>query len=220
MRCASTRVATGVTRPIAAVLVALVLLPSAHSQTKPSDLDRVRGEITRLRKRLDSVRQQARSAERELEEVEIELDIQTHELAIATENEQRVDAARAAAEQEIAELTPRIAKQKDELRRRLVALYRLGGLTYLRMLLEIENERNPLQAISMLSYLVSRDSRAVTRFQEMQRQLAEQQVALAAKQKELGETRVIVEQRRRAVAAAFAQKQALLHRLRTEESGS
>lgn len=180
----------------------------------------MRGEITRLRQRLEGVRQQAKSAERELEEVNIELDIQTHELQIAVENEQRVDAARVAAEQQIAALTPRIAKQKDELRRRLVALYRLGSLTYLRMLLELENERNPLQAISMLSYLVSRDARAVTRFQETQRQLAVQQAALAARLAEVRETRLVVEQRRRGIAAAFVRKQALLSRLRTEESGS
>jgi murein hydrolase activator len=201
---------------VAAVVVVLTL-PLAHSQT---DLDRVRGEITRLRQRLEGVRQQAKSAEREVEEVNLELDIHTRELQLAVETEQRVDAARIATEGQIAELTPRIAKQKDELRRRLVALYRLGGLSYLRMLLELENERNPVQAISMLSYLVSRDARAVSRFQESQRQLAVQQAQLTERQKQLRETRVVVEQRRRAVAAAYAQKQAVLARLRTEESGS
>jgi len=180
----------------------------------------VRGQIERLRQRLDAVRQQAKSAERELEEVDIELDIQTHELEIAMEAEQRIDRERAATEAEIAELGPRIAQQKDALRHRLVALYRLGGLSYLRMLLEIENERNPVQAISMLSYLVSRDARAVSRFQETQRQLAAQQIQLAARLTELRDTRVLVEQRRRAIAATRLQKQSLLARLRTEETGS
>jgi len=201
---------------ITLILVATIALP----QTKPSDLDRVRADIARLRGRLDAVRQQARSAERELEEVNLELDIHSQELQLAIETEQRVDAERQATEAEIAVLGTRIAKQKDELKHRLGALYRLGGLSYLRMLLEVENERNPLQAISMLSWLVSRDSRAVTRFQESQRQLAAQQIELAARLKQLHETRLVVEQRRREIAASHAQKQAVLARLRTEESGS
>lgn len=213
MRCANSRVARIV---FAALLVAIL----AYPQTKPSDLDRVRGQIASLRKRLENVRQQAKSAERELEEVDIELDIHTHELQLAIDTEQRVDAERQATEAQIAILGPRIARQKDELRHRLVALYRLGGLSYLRVLLEIENERNPLEAISMLSYLVSRDARLVDRFQESQRQLTAQQLDLAARLKQLRETRVVVEQRRRAVAAARSQKQALLARLRTEETGS
>jgi murein hydrolase activator len=220
MRCANSPVARTATRTIAAILVAVLLLPVAHSQSRPSDLDRVRGEIARLRKRLEAVQQQAKSAERELEEVDIELDIQNRELEIAIETEQSVDAARVATVAEIAALVPRIAKQKDELRHRLVALYRLGGLSYLRMLLELENERNPLQAISMLSYLVSRDARAVTRFQATQRELAVQQAELAERQRQLRETRVVIEQRRRAIVTFHAQKRALLARLRTEESGS
>jgi septal ring factor EnvC (AmiA/AmiB activator) len=204
----------------AAFLVALLMIPSGSSQTKNPDLDRVRRDIARLRKRLDDVRQQAKSAERELEEVDLELDIHTQELQLAIETEEHVVAQQQETEAAIAALIPRIERQKTDLRHRLVALYRLGSLSYLRMLLELENERNPVQAMSMLSYLVSRDARAVSRFQETQQQLAGQRVQLAARQRELHETRLVVEQRRRAVASAHAQKQALLTRLRTEETGS
>lgn len=221
MRCATTRRVTAASRLVAALLAAILILPAGHSQpAKPSDLDRVRGDIARLRKRLEGVRQQTRSAERELEEVNLELEIHTSELQMAIDTERQIDVARQAVQNEIDALGPRIASQKADLSRRLVALYRLGGLSYLRMFLEIRNEGNPVQAISMLSYLVNRDARAVTRFRESQRQLAAQQVQLAARQKELHETRLVVEERRRAVAASRAQKQALLARLRTEESGS
>jgi murein hydrolase activator len=115
---------------------------------------------------------------------------------------------------------PRIAQQKSDLRKRVVALYRLGGLSYVRMLLALEDDRNPIEAMSMLSYLVSRDARLVSRFQSTQTQFAARQAALSDRRERLRQTKLIVEQRRRAVATAVAQKQAVLARLRTEETGA
>ena len=201
------------------VLLALLVLP-AHPQSRNSDLDRIRGDITKLRQRLENVRQQAQSAERELEVADLELGIRTRELELATDQARQLDAERLAIETQIEGLTPRIEKQKTELRKRLVALYRLGSLSYVRLVLELDTQRNPLEAMSMLSYLVSRDARAVSRFQQTREQLAIRQVLLAERSKQLQATRVVVEERRRAIVVAQAQKEKLLARLRTEESGS
>ena len=201
-----------------AVLLALLLAAPAAPQR--NDLDRVRREITKLRARLDNVRQQAQSAARELEEADLELGIRTRELEIATAEETRLGKEQQALETQVAALVPRIARQKDDLRKRLVALYRLGGLSYVRMLLAIDIDTNPIEAISMLSYLVSHDARAVTRFQSAQRQLTAQQAQLAQRRQALHQTRLAVEERRRSVALAVRQKQTLLARLRTEESGT
>src|ERR1044071_9224274 len=148
--------------PPAAPLLVLLLAFTASGQR--NDLDRVRREITQLRARLEGVRQQAQSAAAELEAADLELGIRTRELELATAEETRLDSEQHALESEIASLVPRIAKQKEDLRKRLVALYRLGGLSYVRVVLEIDVETNPIEAISMLSYLVSHDARAVTRF--------------------------------------------------------
>jgi murein hydrolase activator len=185
-----------------------------------ADLDRVRSDISRLRKQLETVRQQAQTAERELSEVDLELDIRTRELELATTTAAQLETQRAAITTQITALGPRIESQKADLRKRLVALYRLGGLSYLRMLLELDDEQNPIEAVSMLSYLVSRDARAMATFQATRQQLAQQHLDLAARQKELVQTQRLVEQRRRAVIAAHGQKEQLLARLRVEESGS
>jgi septal ring factor EnvC (AmiA/AmiB activator) len=206
-------------RGVVAISLVLLLLLPAHAQ-RPSDLDRIRTDITRLRLRLEEVRRQAQSAARELEEVELELGIRTRELDLAAAAETRLAGEQHSIERQIGALVPRIARQKIDLRKRLVALYRLGGLSYVRMLLALDGGRNPIEAMSMLSYLVSRDSRLVTRFQTTQRQLATRQVELADRRDKLRRTRLVVEQRRRAVAAAQAQKQVVLARLRTEESGA
>ena len=153
MRCASSAIGK---RALIVALLAMILVGPAHSQR--SDLDRIRTDITRLRKRLDDVRRQAQSAARQLEEVDLELGIRTNELELAAREETRLNGERIATQQQIDELVPRIARQKEDLRKRLVALYRLGGLSYLRVLISLESDRNPIEAVSMLSYLVSRDA--------------------------------------------------------------
>jgi septal ring factor EnvC (AmiA/AmiB activator) len=204
-------------RAALAVFLILAILPAAHSQ---SDLDRLRGEIAKLRGRLETVRAQARTAELEAEGAELELGIRTRELQLAVDMERRLGAEQQQLEAQIAALTPRIEKQKDYLRKRLVALYRLGGLSYVRMALSIDSRRDPIEAMSMLSFLVSRDARAVSRFQSTREQLAVRQLDLADRGRKLQETRRVVEDRRRALAFAFAQKERLLAKLRSEESGS
>jgi septal ring factor EnvC (AmiA/AmiB activator) len=220
MHCANS--GRGAEVPFGAILrrlliLATLLVTSAYAQ---SDLDRIRGDINILRKRLETVRQQAQSTQRELEEVGLELDLRTRELELASETAARIDAERHDIETQVAALTPRIAKQKADLRQRLVTLYRLGSLSYLRVLLSMNDEQNPIDAVSMLSYLVSRDARAVSRFQQTQEQLALREAQLADRRHRLQQTQRLVEDRRRAVMAARAQKEALLVRLRTQESGS
>lgn len=204
----------------ASIAIFLALLLAAPAAPQRTDLDRIRTDITRLKKRLDDVRQQAASAARELELTDLDLGIRTRELQLASEEAVRVTAEREQLLAQIATLEPRIARQKDDLRKRLVVLYRLGGLSYVRMLLALDSDSNPIEAVSMLSYLVTHDSRAVTRFQTTQRELAARQAALLARQQELLRTQNDVAERRRAVAVAVAQKQRVLAQLRTEETGA
>lgn len=209
----------GFARRSIVIVLALLLLPTT-APAQRTDLDRVRTDISRMRARLDEVRRQAESAARELEEVELELGIRTNELELATTAEARLAAEQQAIESQIATLLPRIARQKEDLRKRLVALYRLGGLSYVRMLLALEEDQNPVEAMSMLSYLVTRDSRLVTRFQTARAQLATQRQQLAERQARLRQTRLVVEERRQAVVAARERQQRVVARLRTEESGT
>ena len=117
-------------------------MPVSLGALAAPDLDRIRTDITRLRRRLEDVRRQAQSAARELEEVDLELG---HPHARAASSRPRAERSStpssSAIETQIAALVPRIAQQKDDLRKRLVALYRLGGLSYVRMLLALDERR-------------------------------------------------------------------------------
>lgn len=196
---------------------ALAVLP-ARSQVGNADLERLRGDIARLRRKLDDVRAQTKTAERELEEVGIELDIRTRELQIAVDLQGQIEREQQGVAAQVADVAQRLSRQKEFLRHRLAALYRLGGLSYIRLLMSIDEKQNPIEAMSMLSYLVERDSRAVSRFQASRRQLDARTAELAEKQRRVAEIRKVVEQRRAAVASTYAQRErmvAALHKAGT-----
>jgi septal ring factor EnvC (AmiA/AmiB activator) len=209
-------------RWMAVLLVTLLALTTSDAQTttRNADLERMRDEIGKLKSKLEEVRRQARSAEQQLEEVDLELGIRSRELEIALDLERRLEEERHSISLQIADLTPRIDQQKKYLAKRLVALYRFGGLSYLRMFLSIDQRRDPIEAMSMLSYLVGRDSRAVAHFQSARQQLSVRYFDLADREKRLQQMKRVVEDRRRAVTLAHDEQARLLSSLRTEESGS
>src|SRR5438270_2929207 len=216
MRC-STRAGS---RILAAVVVALLTLTLAAARSQPSDLDRLRDEIARLKGKLDDVRRQTKSAQQELEAVDLELGIRTRELDLAIETQQHLDDERKTIEAQVADLAPRIERQKKFLGKRLAALYRMGELSYLRMLLSMDDGRDPNEAIAMLNFPIPRDARAVSRFQATSEQLALRRSDLADRQHRIADVRRVVEDRQRAVAAAHAQKEQLVASLQRQEHGS
>jgi septal ring factor EnvC (AmiA/AmiB activator) len=205
-------------------LVAALMLAGSPLQPQPigrnADLERIRAEIRKLKDKLASVKSQAKTAAQELEAVELELAIRTRELQIAIETQSRLEEQQQSIQAQIAALTPRIDQQKRFLSRRLVALYRLGGLSYVRLLLSIEDSKDPLEAISMLSYVVARDARAVSRFQESRKELSVQYAGLADKQRRITRMRAVVEERRQAVELARDQKERVLASLLSEGNQS
>src|SRR5260370_39940448 len=74
--------------------------------------------------------------------------------------------------------------------------------------------------MSMLTYLASRDARAITRFNSETQQLRSRYAEMAERQKKIVEARQIIQQRQKAVAATHARKEHLVALLRREGSKS
>jgi len=202
-----------------AICLALLLLFSAQTARK-ADLEKIKSEISRLRARLEQVQQEKKTLQQEYDEADIELGIRTRELEIAQDLEARLVEEQTNIQAQIVALHERIETQKRYLGRRLDALYRLGNLTYLRLFLSIDQNQNPLEAMSMLSYLVGRDSRAVTRFQNDKAQLNVRTADLHDRQVRLAQMKGVIVERRQAVQLARNEKQQMLDALQEEMSGS
>lgn len=204
---------------VVAAVVGLSCLLFAQKAADP-DLERIRGDIARLKERLAGVRKQAQSVQQEVEAADLELGIRTRELEMTLQTHQRLEAERAAIAGKIASLVPRIDRQKDALGKRLVALYRMGALGYVRMFVALGEQQDPSAGLAMLRYLVTNDARLITRFRATQEQLAARNLSLAERQRQLAASAKLIEEQRNAVAAAHAEKERTLARLRREASGS
>ncbi|HUO83653.1 MAG TPA: peptidoglycan DD-metalloendopeptidase family protein [Thermoanaerobaculia bacterium] len=210
-------------RPVlrVALLGGLVLLaPGAIGQSPDPDLERVRREISALEKKLSSVRGRARTAAQELEAIQYELRIRDQEIRMARELQSRLEREQEQVVSRIATLTGSIDRQKKELGERLGALYRLGRLSYLRVLLSMEGASHPFDAISLLSYLVQRDARTVASYRTTRDLLARERIALEQHRSRVLHTRELVQDRQRAMMASEREKERLLARLREESSSS
>ncbi|HEY5610111.1 MAG TPA: hypothetical protein VIL97_02805, partial [Thermoanaerobaculia bacterium] len=201
-------------RRVIAVLLALAV--PLFAQDRDADLIRVRDEIATLRKKLDKVRRETTTAEQELEAVELEIAIQTREYQVALEIQRELESERRSTLDQISSLTATIAQQKAYLSSRLAVLYRLGRLSYLRILVSMDRSRNPFEGMAMLAYLISRDARAVSRFQTTHEKLEIRQTELADKQARIERAQQVVSERRSAIAKTGREKAALLAKLRSE----
>lgn len=211
---------------MAAILLAAALIPGAVTQgamqagsTDP-DLDSVRQEMGKLRSRLRTLRAQAKTAEQEMEVIQLELAIRSREAAMAIEIQTEVDSDLVEAERRLGLLNEEIDRQRRHLSGRMSTLYRLGGLSYLRILMSLDSKTSPLEAISMLTYMIGRDARAVARFQASRRVLAERQAELSTRRARVDLARRDVERSLQAMAEAQKEKEAVLTRLQSESTVS
>ncbi|MGH9456334.1 MAG: murein hydrolase activator EnvC family protein [Thermoanaerobaculia bacterium] len=211
-----------------AVVLALLLgsvapgpVPSfAQRADHEAELDRLRGEIRRLRGRLQNVRKQTRTVESDLQTIDLELQILARELdAILSVERQLVSQRREIADRVVA-LEEGIRRHERYLSKRLAALYRMGRVPYLRLLLSMDPRADPLRGASMLAYLVGRDARAVSAFQRSQERLVIEEGRLAEKEAQIVRTRQAARERQAAVASKRKEKAALLAKLRSESRRS
>ncbi|HEY0590951.1 MAG TPA: peptidoglycan DD-metalloendopeptidase family protein, partial [Thermoanaerobaculia bacterium] len=211
--------------PLLLVLLAVLIAgprPPADAQQRAdrTDLDRLNQEIRGLRSRLSSVRARAKSVETDLEAVDLELQILGRELEAARSVEATLESQRQEIAGRVLDVNAEVARQSWYLRHRLGMLYRMGRIPYLRMLLSMDPRSDPLRAVSMLAYMVGRDARAVSAFQQAQEALVLEEGRLTEKERELAGTRRIASERRASAARKREEKAALLAQLRSEQRRS
>jgi len=150
---------------------------------RSTELVAIRTEIRRLQDRLSTVRKQETSLEDRLGRVKVELDLQEAELHEATTALGLAEANTTATEAKIVELENTLTKTRDDLRRRLAGLARLGRHGYLRLFLALRPDNDLLPAMRQLRFLLRRDRLALDRYDATRLVLAaEQQQLLQEKQ--------------------------------------
>ena len=200
-----------------AVLLSLSLF-AAPAEPRDRDLDRIRGEISRLKKTLGQLESKKRTAAEEVEALDLLVAIQTRELEIATAAQSALEAQSSDLERDIEQLAVEIEAQKRRLSTRLAALYRGGPLTYVKLLFSLDERQDPFRAVSMLTFMIGRDARAVSDFQATRESLALEQSRLEERRRSLASVRTVVAERQKSLAETRSRKETMLASLHSEES--
>lgn len=205
-----------------ALLLVFGLLPlTSHAQQNDGgELDKLRREIAALRERLGGLETRRTSAEQDLERLDVEVAIAERELELLAQARTILEQDRHQLAERIADLEHTSRTLQRQVSQRLDALYRLGSLGYLRLLLSVSADSNPFEAMSMLAYLISRDGREMQRLKAVEKELAERRTELMDRSAVL--ERVDNDARRRSaeLARVRRQQQALVRKLQQEAERS
>lgn len=203
----------------AVLLVGVVTAPRVPAQsleTREAELAAMREQIETLRGRLGSISSREETLSTRLAAVETELELQQMRLDEAVAAAALAAEKAADAERRIDELSASVAAVREDLRRRLAGLYRLGRQGYLRLFFAIGPDQELLPAIRQLRFLALRDRKAIERWTTLRQELAGQRERLEAQRRDMAAWAAEERQRRDELASTRSRHQDVLEAVARE----
>ena len=157
-------------------------LPAASQQERSSaqvrlDLDRLRGQITALQAQLTDMGERRETLVDDFEAADVQLALSTRQLDLIQLRLRVLSEQSQGRQAEVERLTDELAGARQELAARVVALYRMGPLSYSRFLLAADNAEEVLANYQIVGRLASQDRSLVA---SIRTQLTEHQAAVGA----------------------------------------
>ncbi len=192
------------------VLVLFSISAVAEPDAREAELAEIRRQVAQLEARVAEMRGRETNIEDRLRRVNLELELQEIQLTEATAAHELAATRAAEAETEIAQLEIALGEIRDDLRRRMAGLYRLGRHGYLRLFLSMTPDADLLPAIRQLRFLVRRDRTTIERYTATRDRLADQRLQLAAERREMALWQAREQERRDALATLRRRQRQLL----------
>lgn len=177
------------------------------------ELAALRRRLAGLKERYETTRKKAVDTREQLVAAEANLELRTAErrvLEIRSAEAER-EAVRAQASRD--EAVRQSAALRDDLSRRLSALYRMGRLGYLQTVAAADSGEAFLRGLQLLSFLASRDARLLRSYESSLTTLAAREKDLAALRAALASLSAETREAEASLSRARAEKAALLARL-------
>lgn len=197
-----------------AALAVLLSLARLAAEPAPPDVDqrleRVRERRTALEGELRSLRGQEKSLLGEVERLELEVRLRSEELRELQLDLEKTNAALDDTLKRVREREADIAAARPVLAARARSLYKLGELSYLRLLLSVERPSDVFQGYRFVAALARRDNDRFSRFQEDLRSLTGLREELERHSQEALALREQLQLSRRRLAANQQRKTELL----------
>jgi septal ring factor EnvC (AmiA/AmiB activator) len=196
------------------VLLALLALLSLGAAAAPSRDDQRLEKVRQHRQRLEHELLQLRSEEKSLlgdvERLELEIRIRNEQLQETRLVLQRTNTQMDEAVAQIRDLERAIDETRPVLRARARALYKLGELSYLRLLLSVERPADMLRGYRFVAALARRDNQRFAAFRRNLESLARFRLDLEKRTEEALTLRAELQRARRRLAADRERKTKLL----------
>jgi murein hydrolase activator len=184
--------------------------PAARSASVDERLTRVHERRTALEREVARLRGQERSLLSDLERLELEVRLRTEELREVQLVLARTNAQLDITARRLADLNATLERARPLVAARARALYKMGRLSYLRLLLSIENPATVLQGYRYVTTLARRDKERIGAFRRDLNALAATRDELTTRTREAQVLRSETERKRRALDADRRRKEAFL----------
>lgn len=159
----------------------------AQPSGREAELEAIRDQIMVLQSQLNRVRQEATGLRGELEQTKVALELQQNRLAEATTARRLAEESLGQVESDIGGLEFRLDELREDLRERLIDLYRLGQEGYLRLFLSIRSQEDLLPGIRQVRFLVRRDGELLESYEDTHAELRFKQEELSGHHEEVQE---------------------------------
>jgi septal ring factor EnvC (AmiA/AmiB activator) len=196
-------------------LLPCLLLGAAVAAAPPGPvhderLRKVQERRKALEKDLARLRGQEKSLLGEVERLELEVRLRGEELREIQIGLQRTQEQMEATVKRLGELTAQVERERPLLAARARALYKLGELSYLRLLLSVDRPSDLLRGYRFVTALARRDNQRIAAFRADLQSLAAVRLDLEAKTRQAVALREGRERARRSLDADRRRKTALL----------
>jgi murein hydrolase activator len=183
--------------------------PAAPARDDDAALRRVQERKVAIERELQRLRGQEKSLLGEVERLELEVRLRTEELREAQAVLQKANAQLETTSREVRALEKNIAEARPVLAARARALYKMGDLSYLRILLSVDRPSDIFRGYRLVTTVARRDNQRIARFRgdlsaldgTRTRLEQETQDALALKDRLDAARRTLDQDRRRKTAA-------------------
>jgi septal ring factor EnvC (AmiA/AmiB activator) len=198
----------------AAAAMATTAIAAAAAPAGPSIQDERLRKVQERRKALEQdlarLRGQEKSLLGEVERLEVEVRLRGEELREIQIGLQRIQEQMDATVKRLKELEAQVERERPALSARARALYKLGELSYLRLLLSVDRPSDIFRGYRFVTALARRDNQRIAAFRADLQTLARTRADLEAKTREAVALRESRERARRSLDADRRRKTALL----------
>lgn len=183
---------------------------AATARTEDDTLRRVQERKALLERELARLRGQEKSLLGEVERLEIEVRLRTEELREIQAVLQKTNAQLDTTTREVRSLETSIAAERPVLAARARALYKMGDLSYLRLLLSVDRPSDIFRGYRLVTTVARRDNQRIARFRADLATLAEQRTRLEQETQQALSLRADLDRARRTLDQDRRRKTALL----------